>query len=111
MIKDMWTAFLKFLSEYDISKISEVIGQTKWSDVASHPMTWVIGIPLLGLVFWKKWYRSLMLAVSFVALILLLQYSSPGSGQEMSLEKLLTFLGGAVVLIGINAYFLLIRQK
>jgi hypothetical protein len=111
MFKEAWTGFVKFLADYDINKLSDVIRHVKWGDFLSHPMTWIVGIPLLAIVFWKKLFRLLLVGVSFVLLILLLQYTSPGSGQQMSLDKLLTFLGGAVVLIGVNAYFLLIRDK
>jgi putative effector of murein hydrolase len=111
MWKETWEGFVKFLKEYDAHKIADVISQIKWENLLGNPVTWIVGVPILGFIVWKRMFRLLLLCVSFVLLIVLLQYTSPRAGEYMSLNKLLTFLGGAVVLIAVNAYFLLIRQR
>ena len=111
MLKEMWTDFVNFLKEYDVHKLQEVVRHLNWGELASNPITWAVGIPVLGFILWKKMFKLLLLSVSFVLLIVLLQHTAPAPGQPMPLNNLLTFLGGAVAIIAVNAYFLLIREK
>ena len=111
MLKDMWTNFVNFLKEYDINKIQEVVRHLNWGELASNPITWAVGIPFLGFILWKRMFKLMLLCVSAVLLLVLLQRTSPAPGQPMPLNSLLTFLGGAVAIIAVNAYFLLIREK
>jgi hypothetical protein len=53
----------------------------------------------------------MVLAVSLVAFFFLLQSTLPAGGKTLSLEDLVKFGGGTLALIGLNFYFLLIREK
>ena len=82
-----------------------------WDSLMLSPWLWAAGVALLVLVVWKRRVSFLILAVSFVLFVVLLKNSLPQSDQPMPLSKLLEFIGGTGLLIGVNLYFLVIREK
>lgn len=109
-LKAVWDSIVKFLTDYDAKKIAEVLRKVDWAEVIKEPLTWVIGVPVLIFFVWRKQYRVLLFAASSVLFLLLLQNTLPHSGQSMELPKILEFIGGTIILVGLNLYFLIMRD-
>ena len=110
-MKATWDNFIELLKDYDLNTIIELLRQIEWHNLLVSPWLWAAVIPFLALVIWKKRISLLILAVSFVLFVWLLQNSLPPPGETIPLNSLLEFIGGTVVLLGVNMYFLLIREK
>jgi len=110
LLQEKWDSFVKFLSEYDIRKVLDVVRNLNWTELAVSPLFWLGVILVLGLTLWKRKFRLLLLVFSFIVFIFLAQYTLPPGGETIPLTKLLGFLGGTVALIVVNLYFLLVRE-
>lgn len=109
-ITDYWKSFVEFLSVYKTEKISEVIRSLDWQEVIRNPVVWVVTLSLLGVVVWKRQFKILVLVASVVVFVVLLQFTLPPAGQSIPLESLLKFVGGTMLLLAVNVYFLIIRN-
>jgi hypothetical protein len=111
-IKNMWSAFIGFLTENDFQKISEWVRELKWTELIASPWVWVAVIIIVLLSVWKRRTSYLVLACSCVLFIVLLQHTLPPAGEgSMPLSSILEFLGGCVLLIGVNLYLLMLREN
>ncbi len=109
-MKEYWRTFIEFLKKYDMTTLAQTLQEVDWTGIYRHPVFW-IGITLfLGWVVWKKAFRSLLLALSLVAFVVLLNYTLPPAGETLTFEKLLPFAGGCLGLLAINVYFFVIRN-
>lgn len=106
----IYEGLAKFLADYDAHKMAEVIRTLDWGKLLSESTTWFIVLPPVLLLVWRKAYRFLLLLASLVVFVFLLQYTLPPAGQSMPLNKLLEFIGGTMVLVVVNLYFLLMRE-
>ncbi len=109
-MKAIWDSLIKFLTDYDAHALAEAIRTLDWGKALSEPVTWVIILPPLIFCIFKKAFRFLLLMGSLVAMVFLLQHTMPPSGQSMPLNKLLEFIGGSIVLVVVNLYFLFMRS-
>lgn len=109
-MKDMWTAVVAFLKEYNMTKAGEALRNVEWVKLLHEPLFWLAVVLFLGWVVWKKAVRSLLVACSVVAFVVLLHYTLPPAGEAFSLSKLLPFAGGCLGLLALNIYFLVIRN-
>jgi len=106
----MWESFLTFLKEMDVRAIAQWIRQLDWTQLLTNPLFWLGLLTFLAWVVWKKRYKVLILLVSVMAFMALLQHSLPPPGAErIEFFALLQFLGGAVVIIGLNLYLFFIK--
>lgn len=106
-----WEGFVHFLKEYDSNKIAAVLREIDWAALAGNPAAWIVGVPLILLMIWKKQVKLMVLGISMVLFMVLLQHTLAPPGESMSLEKLVQFIGGAIALAGVNLYFLFMRQS
>ncbi len=109
-LKNYWDGFVQFLTEYDSQKIMELLRSLDWNEIARSPIAWGLAISVVAYSLWKKQVRYLILGISLVLFVFLLQHTIPPAGENLSLSKLLTFLGGCVALMGVNVYFMFIRE-
>lgn len=110
-LKEYWDGFVGFLTDYDAATLAESIRRIDYGELLTNPLFWLVGIVLLGLAVWRKQIKLMVLAASLVGFFFLLQTTLPAGGKTLSLEALLKFGGGTLALIGLNFYFLLIREK
>jgi hypothetical protein len=110
-IKNYWEKFVKFLVDYDAKKLVESVRQLDWQEQLWNPYIWLIGLPLLIYLSWKRKFNIIILACSFVLFTFLAQNTLPAPGGAIPLEKILIFLGGSVALLAVNIYFLILRTK
>jgi hypothetical protein len=108
-LRKIWDAFINFLATYDSSKITELLRNLKWQEVVANPYVWLIGLPTLGYLLVRKRFKTLISLFSLAGFLYLLQYTFPSSGENIPLDKLLTFIGGSVLLAVVNLYFLFMR--
>lgn len=105
-----WAGFIHFLKEYDSNKIAAVLREIDWAALARNPAAWIVGVPLVILMIWKKQVKLMVLGISMVLFMVLLQHTLAPPGESMSLEKLVQFIGGSIALAGVNLYFFFMRQ-
>jgi hypothetical protein len=108
-VKKLWEAFINFLITYDSHKISQLFDKLKWEEVLTNPYVWLIGLPSLGYMLWKKRFKTLILLLSLAAFVYLIKATFPPSGETVPLDKLLKFIGGTVALCVLNLYLLVVR--
>jgi hypothetical protein len=109
-IKKIWDAFINFLVIYDSRKMSQLLADLKWEEVLRNPFVWLIGLPSLGYMLYRKKFKTLLFIASLAAFLYLLQITFPPSAQTIPLDSLLRFIGGCVFLCVLNLYFLFVRQ-
>ncbi len=109
-IKKIWDALINFLVTYDSRKMSELIAGLKWEEVLRNPFVWLIGLPTLGYMLYRKNFKALIFIVSLGAFLYLVQITFPPSAQTIPLDNLLRFIGGCLFLCILNLYFLFVRQ-
>jgi len=105
----IWQAFISFLAEYDSRKIATILQAMDWQEVLKDPRVWCAGVPALAYLLWKRHFHALLLLVSLALFVMLVMNTLPGPGQSIPLNKILTFIGGSVALVGVNLYFFLVR--
>jgi hypothetical protein len=110
-LKNIWDGFVEFLSANDANTLAEKAQKVDFAALLTDPLFWFVSIVLIGLAVWRKQIKLMVLAVSLVAFFFLLQMTLPSAGKALSLEDLVKFGGGTLALIGLNFYFLLIREK
>lgn len=110
-LKAIWNSLAEFLVEYDTHKIAEVLREMNWQEQLRNPLAWLVGLAVLGYSIWKRELRIPVLILSFIAFMYLCQSTLPGPGEKLSLDALLEFFGGSIVLLIINGYFFFVRGK
>jgi len=99
-----------FLVKYDFPTLLESARKLEWSVIARSPYTWLIVLPILIYLVWTKKYKIIAAVASFFLFLLLIQKTVSPVGDTLSLHDLMIFLGGAVVLVGLNIYLIFVRQ-
>jgi len=110
-IKTAWQEFVRFLSEYDLTKILDMIARVDWQKVLLSPFTWLVLIPVLGYLILRRHFRILLVSASVGVFLFFVQTRIPPAGEAIPISKLMEFLGVAVLIIAINLYFLFLRDK
>ncbi|MGC9964075.1 MAG: hypothetical protein ABSE08_01590 [Syntrophobacteraceae bacterium] len=109
-MKELLNHIYKFLATNDFPTMLAAIGELKWNQVARTWYTWLIILPVLIVLIWTKSIKSIVALVSIFLFLLLIQKTlSPAEG-TLPLRDLLTFLAGAVALVGLNLYLIFIRE-
>ncbi len=108
-LKRIGELIVEFVKTYDSYKVMEIVHDLKWEEVAANPYVWLFGVPSVGYLVFKRRFKTLILLSSMGAFLYLLKITLPASGEAIPFEKLMTFIGGCVVLLALNLYFLLIR--
>lgn len=101
---------LDFLAAHDFPTLMDAIHKLEWTQVLRNPFTWLVGLPILVFLIWTKKIKTLVAVVSCFLFLLLIQKTFSGADGMLSLHDLFIFLGGAVALIGVNLYLILVRQ-
>lgn len=109
-MKDLLDSIVNFLAIHDLPSVLASIGELDWTRLAASGYTWLIGLPVLVMLIWTKSIKTIVALVSsFLFLLLVRNTLSPVDG-ALPLHDLLKFLAGAVLLVGVNLYFIFIRQ-
>ncbi|MHC1729851.1 MAG: hypothetical protein AB9866_28260 [Syntrophobacteraceae bacterium] len=109
-MKEFFLRIYEFLAANDFPTLLESVRQMEWKEVSRSIYTWLIALPLLVYLIWRKKVKTIVFLATSVLFIVLLQYTLSPPGQSLPLEDLLKFLGGAVALVGINFYMIFIRD-
>jgi hypothetical protein len=109
-IVDFFKSVGAFLKAYDMDAFLELLRHFNWREAFSNPMVWLIGLPLIGFLVFKRMYRVIILLITTVAFMLLAQKTLSPPGQSMPLDDLVLFLVGSAGLLGVNVYFFFIRS-
>jgi len=110
-IKSVWQEVVRFLTEYDLNKIMDILSGVDRQEVLLSPFTWLVSVPLLVYLIVRRHYRILLVGISAAVFVFFLQTRFPPAGETIPLSKLLEFLGVAIGIIGVNVYLLFIRDK
>ncbi len=109
-MKELWDHVIRFLTNWDFPSLLHALRQLDPKEVAHNPVVWIVGVLVVVLMIWRKMFRLFLLLCSFVAFLFLLQATVGSPGESMPLRDVLTFVGGSLILIGVNLYFLLMRD-
>ena len=109
-MKGLLSSIYDFLATHDFLTLLEAFRKLEWSQAAKSAYAWLIILPLLIYLLWTKKYKIITAIASFFLFLLLIQKTLSPAGETLSLPDLLTFLSGAVALIGLNLYLLFIRE-
>ncbi len=109
-MKELLNNIHNFLATHDFPTLLVAVSQLEWSQLAKSGYTWLIILPTLTFLLWTKRIKTIVALVSFFLFLLLVQRTLSGADEALSLHDLLTFLGGAVALIGVNLYLIFVRE-
>jgi hypothetical protein len=101
---------VNFLAEHDIHKIGSMIHQIDWQEQLLNPELYLVSLPLMTLLLWKRKFRLILAMFSLGLFIYLLPFVLPQGNDYVPLRKLVIFAVVTLVLVVINLYFLLIRR-
>jgi len=105
----MWENFISFLAEYDSQKITEIFRELDWQEALHNPFLWVVGLPLMAYLVWKRRFHALLLIFSLFAFVALLLNVLPTKGQPIPLSDIVMFVSGSIALVVLNLYFFFVR--
>lgn len=106
----MFESLKKFLLEWDLLKVQEAVRDLDWGKVLATPAVWLVSVPVLGYMVWKRQFRMMLLLASLLVFTLMLPQMMPADGETIPFSKLILFLGGTLALVLINLYFLFVRR-
>jgi|PlaIllAssembly_1097288.scaffolds.fasta_scaffold1059867_2 hypothetical protein len=106
----MFESLKKFLLEWDLLKVQEAVRDLDWGKVLATPAVWLVSVPVLGYMVWKRKFRMMLLLASLLVFTLMLPQMMPADGETIPFSKLILFLGGTLALVLINLYFLFVRR-
>jgi len=109
-VKEYWDHLVKFFVAWDFPTILNAVRQLDPKAVIRNPYVWLVGVPILGLLVWKRRFRTLLALGSFVAFLFLAQATISPPGETMPLRDILTFVGGTLGLLVVNLYFLFVSE-
>lgn len=109
-MKEYWDRLVKFFVSWDFPTILNAIRQLDAKEVIRNPIVWLVGIPILGLLIWKRQFRIMLAIGSFIAFLFLAQATISPPGETMALKDILTFVGGTLGLLVLNLYFLFVSD-
>jgi len=99
-----------FLATHDFPTLLESTRKLEWNQIARSGYTWLVVLPILIFLIWTKKYKIMASIASFFLFLLLIQKTVSPAGDTLSLHDLFIFMGGAVVLVGLNIYLIFVRQ-
>lgn len=109
-MKEFLESIYNFFVVNDFPTLLESIRGLEWKDVVRNAYVWLIGLPIIVILAWRKKTKVFVALLSFILFLVLIQHTLAPPGVQMPLKDLLTFFAGAMVIIGINVYFLFIRD-
>lgn len=109
-MKEMFSKIMGFLAQYDFATVMKIVRELKMEQVLRNPVVWLVTIPIVAFCVVRRQYKILVVGVSFLLLLFLISYTVPQGDDTMSAEKLVTFVGGMIGLIGVNFYLLFVRD-
>lgn len=109
-MKDLLNSIYNFLVTNNFPTVLASMNKLDWSHVAKSGYTWLIGLPILIALIWTKKIKTIVALASSLLFLLLVRGTLSTVNGALSLHDLMIFLAGAVALIGVNLYFIFIRQ-
>ena len=109
-MKEVLNSIYNFLVTYDFPTLLACIRKADLGQVAASVYTWLIALPVLIVLIWTKSIKIIVALISLFLFVLLIRNTFSQAGETLPLRDLITFLGGSVALVGVNLYFIFIRQ-
>ena len=106
----MYHSVCQFLASHDLPTVLRELHKVDLAVVAKNPYTWLVVIPIVISLLWKKKFKLIIALVSVFLFILLAQNTLTQSGNQVHLQDVLLFIGGTTALLGVNLYLLFIRE-
>jgi hypothetical protein len=108
----MWKEMIAALRALDFKHFNEIVSRLDMWEVLKNP--WVIAAMVIACVVFavRGMERALVGFLSVPTLIVLFQKTVEGKSMlEFDAQRLLIFVGGFLVIAGINIYFWVVRGK
>lgn len=108
MLSELFAA----LKAMDFKRVNKILGGMDVLEVLMNPWVIVVIVIICAVLLIRRGYRPVVTFLSFPALMVLFQKTVQGSKVtelEYSLEGLLIFVGGFLVIAAVNIYFYFVR--
>ncbi len=109
-MKEFMHSVSNFFVTNDFPTLLEYVRGMEWNVILRSVYTWMIVIPVFGLLVWTKSIKTIVSVVSLGLFVVLLKTSLAPAGEAMPLHDLLMFMLGTFGLAAVNLYFIFIRQ-
>ncbi|MGC8494842.1 MAG: hypothetical protein ACP5SH_24225 [Syntrophobacteraceae bacterium] len=106
----MYHSVCKFLASHDLPTVLRELHKVNLAVVAKNPYTWLVTVPIVVSLLWKKKFKLIIALVSAFLFLVLAQNTLASSGTRVHLQDVLLFVGGTTALLGVNLYMLFIRE-
>lgn len=107
----MWSDFLSTLKGMDLQQINEILSNIDFLTLLKNP--WVIAFLLVSCIVFiiRGMERVMVTFLSVPAALVLFQKTAQGDAAlDLDADKMLLFIGGFVVIAGVNIYFWVVRS-
>ncbi|OEU47715.1 MAG: hypothetical protein BA872_08100 [Desulfobacterales bacterium C00003060] len=106
----MWSDIFSALKAMDFKRLNEILAGVDVLTLLKNP--WVIAVTIIisVVLIIRHMEKTLVTLLSIPALLVIFQKTiQDTSSLEVSLQKLLIFVGGLVVIAAVNIYFHVVR--
>lgn len=110
-MNNWWQLLIGFFQKYNTQGVADAVQRLSWQGVIGHRWISLLGAGLLVYLLWTRRFRFLLLLASVVVFVYLLTGTLPGPGAAIPLNKILSFIGGCVLLVVVNLYFWMVRER
>ena len=108
----MWKDMVAALKALDFNKFNEIVSNIDMLELLKNP--WVIILMLIPCIIFvvRGMEKALVGFISIPAIIILFQKTTEGKSMlDFDAHRLLFFVGGFLIIAGVNIYFWVVRGK
>jgi len=109
-ITSLFSNLWEIIKTYDLQKILDLIHSINWLELMNSPVAWLVLIAVLLVIIISKRYRYVLVVLSIAVFIYLVDKTLPAQLENVELKNLIGFFAGTVAIVGINFYFLVVRE-
>ena len=99
------------LRPFETANLIETMQHLSVQQIFSHPAVLVFVSLLFFFGVIKRSKPVLLTLFSMVCMVVIMSYSMPGPGDEFSLQTMLPFVGGGLLIGGVIIYFSFIKSE
>lgn len=99
------------LRPFETANLIETMQHLSIQQIFSHPVVLVVVSLLFFFGVIKRSKPVLLTLFSMICMVVIMSYSMPGPGDEFSLQTMLPFVGGGLLIGGVIIYFSFIKSE
>lgn len=99
------------LRPFETANLIETMQHLSIQQIFSHPVVLIVVSLLFFFGVIKRSKPVLLTLFSMICMVVIMSYSMPGPGDEFSLQTMLPFVGGGLLIGGVIIYFSFIKSE